>query len=105
MSKSGRAAHERNTARHAQRNGFEKPKPQPVGSDTLWMSEFVSSIQGITTPFNADSLITLQLGEDRDERILKLRKMAKLGILHMYAHRSNGEFVEYRWELTPRGGQ
>lgn len=98
-----RGQHFHNQKRHDQRNGVEKPKPAPAGTDTAWMTEFVSSIQGITTTFNADAIITWQLGETRDQRVTKLRHLSRLGVLRMYAHRENGQFVEYRWELTQAG--
>lgn len=104
MSQAGRAAHAHNQARHAQREfGHTKPTLQPVGSDTLWMSEFISSIQGLEGYFNADSIIAAQLGSTRDERIEKLRKLSAHGTLHMSAHREDGVFVEFRWELTDLG--
>lgn len=98
-----RSQHYHNKKRHDQRDGFEKPAPAKRDTDTTWISEFVSSIQGISTPFNADSMIAMQLGETHEARELRLRELSRRGILRMYAYRSNGEFVEYRWELTAAG--
>ena len=100
MSREGRAAHARNQARHSQRSGGDvKRKLEPIGSDTLWLPEFLSSAQGIGA-FSVNSLICLPLGETAEERELKLRKAASMGVLRMYAYRDSGQFVEYRWELA-----
>lgn len=99
-----RAVHYRNKARHDQRE-FATPKPKSVSQEesTKWMGEFISSIQGITTSFGADSMIALQLGGTTEDRVLKLRALSKLGVLHMSAYKVDGKFVEYRWELTAQG--
>jgi hypothetical protein len=102
MSQAGRAAHYHNQARHSQRVfGTEKPKSQPVGSDTVWVPEFLASL-GDIGQFSANSITALPLGDTREERERKLRKATSLGALHMTAHRENGVFVEYRWELETR---
>jgi len=95
-----RASHERAKAQHAQRDfGVAKPELQPVGSDILWLSEFLSSCEGIGT-FNVNSMICLQLGPDPYEREQRLRRASSMGHLRMWAYRENGVFVEYRWELA-----
>lgn len=103
MSQAGRKAHAIHKAQHAQRDGEEKRTLQPVGTDTTWMGEFVSSIQGITTPFGVESVIALQLGDTREERIVRLRKLSALGVLHMSSRFENGHFVEFLWTLTEQG--
>lgn len=96
-----RAAHYESKRRHAQRTfGEQKPKLVDKDEATAWIGPFVSSIQGLTEPINVNSLIVLQLGADARERELRLRELSKLGVLHMFAHRKAGEFVEYRWELS-----
>lgn len=93
-----RSEYYRNASKHAQRGIGEKPKSQPVGSDTTWIPEFVSSIEGLTGQFNSDSLIALQLG-DREQRIVRLRQLSAMGVLRMSSHFEDGHFVEFRWEL------
>jgi|SRR6478609_5961914 len=93
-----RAQYYRNTTKHAQRGIAEKPVSKPMGTDTTWISEFVSSIQGLVGQFNSDSMIALQLG-DREQRVVRLRKLSAMGILRMSSHFKNGHFVEFRWEL------
>jgi hypothetical protein len=101
VSREGRALHAHNKRRHSQRQfGDVKPALAERHSDTMWMGEFISSIQGITEPFGVDSMIALQLGEDRMSR---LRQLSSLGMLRMSAYRVDGEFVEYRWVLTESG--
>ena len=104
MSQAGRKAHSIHKAQHAQRVfGTEKAKLEPVGSDTLWLGEFLSSAQGIDW-LSADSLICYQLGTTHEEREAKLRKASSMGVLLMYVHRdAAGAFIEYRWMLTPLG--
>lgn len=99
----GRAAHYQRTSKAAQRHGVAKPKMVKRDEDTTWIPEFVTSIQGLTVPFNADSVIALGLGATPEERTGKLRQLSKIGILRMYAHRENGTFIEYRWEVAPAG--
>lgn len=95
-----RAGHERAKAQHAQREfGAAKAKLQPVGTDTAWLSTFLSSCEGIG-PFNLNSIIALQLGGDPQEREQKLRLASSMGLLRMSAYRENGVFIEYRWELA-----
>lgn len=98
-----RASYYRSTAKHAQREfGQVKAKLEPVGSDTLWLSEFVSSLQGIGS-FNANSLVCLQLGHSVEERTARLRVASRIGVIRMYAVREADIFVEFRWELTRTG--
>lgn len=104
MSQSGRAAHARNKARHAQRE-FGEVKPRLVSQEegTRWMGGFIESIQGHTEPFGADSDVALPLGPTTEARTLRLRELAKLGVLQMSAPRENGVFLGYRWQLTQAG--
>lgn len=100
MSRAGRIAHEHHVNKHAQRQfGTVKPKLQPEGTETMWFGEFISSAQGIGS-FNINALIVLQLGATAEERMLKLRQASRAGLLRMSAYREDGQFVEYRWELT-----
>lgn len=104
MSREGRAAHAHNTNRHAQRVfGQEKAKLAPADTANLWVGEFVSSVQGLTTYLTVNSMLVTQLGATPERRMERLRQLSKMGILRMSAHRENGEFVEYRWELTREG--
>jgi len=99
-----RAAHYRNKARHDQREfGTAKLQSTPRDEGTQWIGEFVSSVQGLSQQLTSGSIICLQLGRTADERVLKLRELSKMGILHMSAYKVNGQFVEYRWQLTPAG--
>jgi len=98
-----RSEYYRNQSKHAQRGIGEKPTPSKRDTNTAWIPEFVSSIQGLQGQFNVQSLIAMQLGATKDERLLRLRELSKMGILHMSSHRENGVFVEYRWELTAEG--
>lgn len=98
-----RSAHFHNKSKHAQREfGATAPKMAPRDTSTAWMGEFISSAQG-TEEFPVDCLLTMQLGPDLAERALKLRALCVLGVLHMKAHRVDGKFIEYRWELTSSG--
>lgn len=99
MSAAGRAAHGRNKARHAQREfGHTKPKLQPVGSDTAWLSAWLEGLS-LGDVFNVNSPVVLGLHEDSAELELMLRKASQLGVLSMTAHRENGVFVEFRWRV------
>jgi hypothetical protein len=98
-----RASHYRRTSKAAQRNGVAKGKTPARDTDTVWIPEFVSSIQGLDNYFTADSIIAASLGDTAEERMLKLRELARRGILHMTAYREDGEFVEFRFVLTDRG--
>jgi hypothetical protein len=98
-----RASHYQRTSKAAQRQGVAKPKLPARDTDTTWIPEFVSSIQGITTPFNSSSIIAASLGSTEEERVTKLRELSKRGILRMSAHRQDGIFIEYRWELDEGG--
>lgn len=99
-----RAAHYAAKAKHAQRPlGAVQPKLPERDTNTAWMGEFMSSIQGLTTPFNADAVFCLPLGDTNRERELRLRDLSKMGSLLMSAYRVNGYFVEYRWQLGPLG--
>jgi hypothetical protein len=95
-----RAEHYRRTTKHAQRHGQEKPKMAARDTDTTWIPEFMSSIQGLEGYFNADSIIAVQLDADKNERLRKLRELSSRGLLVMSAHREQGFFVEYRWRLV-----
>lgn len=94
-----RASHYRRTSKAAQRYGVAKPKSVDRDEATTWVPEFVSSIQGLTGQFNANSIIAASLGDTEEERVTKLRQLSKLGVLHMTAFWEGGKFVEYRWEL------
>lgn len=98
-----RAAHYRRTAKAAQRHGQEKPKMAARDTDTTWIGEFLSSIQGLDMYFTADSIIASSLGETQYIRMIKLRHLAQMGVIHMSAHWEDGKFVEYRFILTDRG--
>lgn len=98
-----RASHYRRTSKAAQRNGVAKAALPARDTDTVWIPEFVSSIQGLEEYFTADSIIAASLGATVDDRMVKLRELARRGILHMTAYREDGEFVEYRFILTDRG--
>lgn len=99
-----RATHYRAKAKHDQRGfGESKPALPPRDTTTAWVGPFVSSIQGLTEPFSADSIIALSLGATTEERTVKLRELSKLGVLRMYALWENKEFVGYRWKLTEEG--
>jgi len=98
-----RAEHFRRTAQHAQRNGMEKPKMPARDTDTVWIQEFLSSIQGLDTYFTADSIICASLGTTEQERMTKLRELSKRGVIYMSAFWEDGKFVEYRFILTDRG--
>lgn len=100
MSAAGRAAHNRNQARHAQRSwGYVKPKLEPVGSDTKWLAQLLLDAHGLEY-LTVNSEAVLPLGETPEERELKLRKASSIGALRMYTHHVNFEFIEYRWVLT-----
>lgn len=104
MSAKGRAAHAHNKRRHAQRQfGHTKPVLQERGSDTLWMSEFLSSAQGTTGQFYVNSTICLQLGATEEERITKLRQMSQHGVIRMASMWRDGKFIGYAWRLTDQG--
>ena len=53
-----RASHYQRTSKAAQRQGVAKATLPARDTDTTWIPEFVSSIQGITTPFNSCLLYT-----------------------------------------------
>jgi hypothetical protein len=104
VSQAGRAAHAHNKNRHAQRAfGVEKAKLAPADQANLWVGEFVSSAQGLTTHLTVNSLLAVQLGATEQRRMERLRVLSKMGILRMYAHREGDKFIEYRWELTREG--
>lgn len=98
-----RASFYRSKSKHAQRSfGEVKKTLQPKGTDTAWITEFISSIQGLTGSFGIDSTIAMQLGATPEERMVKLRQACRLVVLHMTVVRDEaGAFVEYRWTLTP----
>lgn len=98
-----RASYYHSVNKHAQRQGVAKPKPIPRNSDTAWIGEFLSSIQG-TSHFGVNSIIALQLGATPEARMLKLRQASRFGILRMFMYRAPGATeTEYRWELTAEG--
>lgn len=79
-----RAQHYSNKARHSQREfNQEKPKLQPVGSDTTWIGEFTASLAGLRTPLTVNSILALPLGHTSTERELNLRKASSMGVLRM----------------------
>lgn len=103
MSREGRAAHARNKRRHDQRQfGEVKPALQSVAQSTLWVGPFLESVQGVEY-LTVTSPQVLPLGTDGRTRMLKLRDLSHFGVLRMYAHREDGQFVEYRWELSEAG--
>lgn len=98
-----RASHYQRTSKAAQRQGVAKPKLPARDTATVWIPEFVSSIQGLDNYFTADSIICASLGTTEEERMVKLRQLSKLGVIHMVAHWDREKFVEYRFILTETG--
>jgi hypothetical protein len=95
-----RRTHYSNQRRHSQREfGVAKPRLLPRDEGTAWQGSYVASLQGVTEEFNADSPVAAELGHTSEERVLRLRELSKLGVLHMRAHRVDGVFIEYRWRV------
>ena len=86
------------SGRHDQRGSASKPVV--TRDDLSWASEFFSSIEGLTTPLRADSLIAMQLGATPAEREIKLRKLSSMGFMHMSVKQTeDGKFSHYEWRL------
>lgn len=96
-----RAAHYRNKARHAQR-AFGEVKPRLLDRDegTAWQGAFIATLSNDMPAFNADSPIAAPLGSTTEARVLRLRELCKIGVLHMSAYREGSTFIEYRWTVT-----
>jgi len=100
MSREGRAAYSRRTNKAAQRQfGHTKPKLPPKGTELDWVPEFLETMQGLKC-ISVNSVVALPLGDTAAYREAKLRAASRAGFLHMYALRENGQFVEFRWELS-----
>lgn len=97
-----RATHYNNQRRHSQRE-FGQTKPRLTNRDesSAWIGAAATMLrehQGFE--FNADSDLAAAVHEDPEQRIIRLRALARNGVLHMRAHREGDRFIEYRWTVT-----
>lgn len=84
--------------RHDQRGIAARPA-RDINVELGWVAETMSSLEGTTTPIHVDSILALQMGDTRERRESRLRKLTELGFLQMSAKRVGGKFVRFEWSV------